>query len=107
MSEEKEGSWWKGEKSRIRMQVHLGDEGGGFRESSSYNHTVLMGGEDPWTLDSSSEVQGLVFDHGGSLRPSLLAFEPQESGSVLRSWHNDGTGFTVYVYYIPSVLANK
>jgi integrin alpha FG-GAP repeat containing protein 1 len=32
MSEEKEGSWWKGEKSRIRMQVHLGDEGGAIRE---------------------------------------------------------------------------
>jgi integrin alpha FG-GAP repeat containing protein 1 len=41
-------------------------------------------------------VQGLIFDHGGSLRPSLLAFEPQESGNVLRSWHNDGNGFTVY-----------
>jgi hypothetical protein len=107
MSEEKEGSWWKGEKSRIRMQVHLGDEGGGFREYSSLTQTVLMEGEDPWTLDSSSEVQGLVFDHGGSLRPSLLALEPQESGNELRSWHNDGTGLTVYVYYIPSVLANK
>lgn len=32
MSEEKEGSWWAGEKSRIRMQVHLGAEGGGFRK---------------------------------------------------------------------------
>jgi len=43
MSEEKEGSWWKGEKSRIRMQVHLGAEGGGFRESSSLTQTVLIG----------------------------------------------------------------
>jgi len=51
--------------------------------------------EDPWTLDSSSDVQGLIFDHGGSLRPSLLAFEPQESGNVLKSWRNDGTGFTL------------
>ena len=42
MSEEKEGSWWKGEKSRIRMQVHLGDEGGGFRKSSSHFQTVLI-----------------------------------------------------------------
>jgi integrin alpha FG-GAP repeat containing protein 1 len=100
MSEEKEGSWWKGEKSRIRMQVHLGDEGSGFRKSSPHIQTVLMEGEDPWTLDSSTEVQGLIFDHGGSLRPSLLAFEPQESGNVLRSWHNDGSGFTVYVPYI-------
>jgi len=33
MSEEKEGSWWS-EKSRIKMQVHLGAEGGGFRASS-------------------------------------------------------------------------
>jgi integrin alpha FG-GAP repeat containing protein 1 len=42
MSEEKEGSWWKGEKSRISMQVHLGDEGGGFRKSSSHMHIMLM-----------------------------------------------------------------
>jgi hypothetical protein len=42
MSEEKEGSWWKGEKSRIRMQVHLGAEGGGLREYSSLTQTGLM-----------------------------------------------------------------
>jgi hypothetical protein len=42
MSEEKEGSWWKGEKSRIRMQVHLGADGGGFRESSSHIYIMLM-----------------------------------------------------------------
>lgn len=32
MTEEKEGSWWAGEKSRVRMQVHLGTEGGEFGE---------------------------------------------------------------------------
>ena len=82
------------------MQVHLGDEGGGFRKSSSHIHTVLMEGEDPWTLESSTEVQGLIFDHGGSLLLSLLALEPQESGSVLRLWYNDGTGFRVYVHHL-------
>ena len=97
MSEEKEGSWWKGERSRLRMQVHLGAEGGGFRKSSTPIRTMLMVGEGPWTLASSTEVQGLIFDHGGSLRPSLLALEPQESGNVLRSWYNDGTGLQVYV----------
>ena len=101
MSEEKEGSWWKGEKSSIRMQVHLGAEGGGFRKSSSHIQTMLMEGEDPWTLASSTEMQGLIFDHGGSLRPSLLALEPQESGNVLRSWFNDGTGLQVYVNHKP------
>jgi hypothetical protein len=34
------------------------------------------------------------------MKPSILAFEPDESGTgngVLKSWHNDGTGLTVYV----------
>lgn len=48
-------------------------------------------------LESSTDIQGLIFDDGGSLRPSILALEPQESGNVLRSWHNDGTGFSLYV----------
>lgn len=64
---------------------------------------MLIEGDDLWTLESSTEVQGLIFDHGGSLRPSLLAFEPQESGNMLRSWHNDGTGFTVYEFPSPHV----
>jgi integrin alpha FG-GAP repeat containing protein 1 len=36
MSEEKEGSWWNNEESRTKMQVHLGEEGGGFGMSFSH-----------------------------------------------------------------------
>jgi integrin alpha FG-GAP repeat containing protein 1 len=48
--------------------------------------------DDPWVLDTSTDVQGMIFDDGGTLRPSLLGLEPQESGDgLLRSWYNDGT----------------
>lgn len=49
--------------------------------------------EEPWVLDHSTDVQGIAFDADGSLTPSLLAYQPQESGdAVLRLWHNNGTG---------------
>jgi len=41
-----------------------------------------------------------VFDHRGTLRPSILALEPQESGNedgVLRSWYNDAGALKPYV----------
>jgi hypothetical protein len=48
--------------------------------------------DDPWVLDTSTDVLGMIFDDGGTLRPSLLGLEPQESGDGLpRSWYNDGT----------------
>jgi hypothetical protein len=60
MSEEKEGSWWKGEKSRIRMQVHLGAEGGGFRKSSSHMHIMLMTRRE--SLESGIKYRGAGSD---------------------------------------------
>jgi len=103
MSEEKKGSWWNGEKSRTMIEVHLGAEDGGFREyhaHSAMKRVINDAGDDPWFLDPTTEVQGIVYDDGGSMKPSILAFEPDESGTgngLLKSWHNDGTGLKMYV----------
>ena len=48
---------------------------------------------DPWVLDASTDAQAIIFDADGTLKPSLLAYEPQESGEgLLKLWHNDGLG---------------
>jgi integrin alpha FG-GAP repeat containing protein 1 len=53
--------------------------------------------EQPWKLPRSTEVQGIVFDADGSLRPSLLAYPDVETSSTaasaLKVWRNNGTGF--------------
>jgi hypothetical protein len=90
------------------MEVHLGAEDGGFRElhfpwvdRRGTDQSV----DEPWFLDPTTDAQGIIYDDGGSMKPSVLAFEPDESGTgngILRTWHNDGIGLTVYVFLIQS-----
>jgi hypothetical protein len=49
-------------------------------------------------LSHSTEVQAMVFDADGSLRPSLLGFAPGTEGTtdaVLRAWINNGSGMAL------------
>jgi integrin alpha FG-GAP repeat containing protein 1 len=64
---------------------------------SLYQHTLTdQIVDETWEVYASTDAQGTIFDDGGSLRPSLLAFEPQETGTgLLRSWHNNGTGLAM------------
>jgi hypothetical protein len=57
-------------------------------------------------VPESTNVQGIIYDADGSLRPSLLALVEQEGSSdtVLRSWSNSGAGFTVSVCVEPTVF---
>lgn len=98
MSEERNGRWWGGDKVTLDMDVHLQASDGSF--GTSLPHVVpsmntgekLMDiGEVTWTLDPTTDTQGIVFDADGSLKPSILGVQPQESGDgLLRLWHNDG-----------------
>ncbi|KAK8864374.1 hypothetical protein IAR55_001622 [Kwoniella newhampshirensis] len=80
------GGWWGGKVDRLGMEVFLG--GGD-------NGAFQIG---PWRLPSSTPSQPLIFDADGSLRPSLLGYDPSESASaegVLKVWNNNGAGMTL------------
>lgn len=101
MTEERNGGWWGGEKIKVDMQVLLGATAGGFGMSLPLNMPPTVASDlvepDQWILNASTDAQAIVFDADGTLKPSLLAYEPQESGEgTLKLWHNDGSGMTLY-----------
>nr|XP_031863237.1 uncharacterized protein CI109_001110 [Kwoniella shandongensis]KAA5530309.1 hypothetical protein CI109_001110 [Kwoniella shandongensis] len=81
-----DGGWWGSKVDKVAMEVFLGGgENGNFQTG-------------PWKLPSSTPSQPFVFDADGSLRPSLLGYDPSGSTTaegVLRAWKNNGTGITV------------
>ncbi|GFZ43951.1 hypothetical protein JCM24511_01671 [Saitozyma sp. JCM 24511] len=84
MYESDEG-WWPSKKESTGMQVFLGRPDGGIDGT-------------PWKLSHSTEVQAMVFDADGSLRPSLLGFAPgtdDTTDAVLRAWINNGSGMAL------------
>lgn len=102
MTEERNGGWWGGEKIKVDMQVLLGTTAGGFGLSPRHTTLSMLVADlvepDNWILSASTDAQAIVFDADGTLKPSLLAYEPQESGEgALKLWHNDGSGMTLYV----------
>ncbi|OWT41807.1 hypothetical protein C362_00168 [Cryptococcus neoformans Bt1] len=77
------GGWWGSKAERLGMGVYLGGgPDGGFQEES-------------WTLPLSVPSQPMIYDADGSLRPSLLGYQPTETGEDVVSWRNNGTGFTL------------
>ncbi|WWC89342.1 uncharacterized protein L201_004263 [Kwoniella dendrophila CBS 6074] len=82
---EDDGGWWGNKNGKLGMQIYLGGgENGGFQEN-------------PWKLDDSLPTQPIIFDADNSLKPSLLGLIPNDeiTEGVLRTWLNNGTGFTL------------
>lgn len=100
MYEDRHGGWWGGDKVQTIMDIHLGagNEAAILCTSTigslvSKHVRLTNVAEEPWVLDPSTDVQAIAFDADGTLKPSLLAYEPQESGdAILRLWHSNGTG---------------
>ncbi|WRT66340.1 uncharacterized protein IL334_003295 [Kwoniella shivajii] len=83
-AQEEDGGWWGSKDEKLGMDVYLGGgKDGGFQDI-------------PWNLNASIPTQPIVFDADSSLRPSLLGFIPTENTEgELRTWFNNGTGFTL------------
>ncbi|WVW83885.1 hypothetical protein I302_105907 [Kwoniella bestiolae CBS 10118] len=83
--QEDDGHWWETKNEKLGMEVFLGGgENGGFQKT-------------PWKLDSSLPTQPILFDADNSLKPSLIGLAPSEEveGGILKTWLNDGAGFTL------------